>query len=197
MLRIKPAKDETSIFSRSSPNEKTPPNVGLHCLQAVRSLRQKGERHGTSSHSCLEGWQHSQCKTRFWRGEDNFLEDVWYGRCAICGELIRPPKPWYFIRNVLGYFLTVPYAVIPALIDVPESTALSKALLFTSGFAVLLIIWKLAINACLAFGQWQLLPDGLEGEKLRKRTNRKSEKMWWIYMAVGCFAFAIFLIVRY
>ena len=87
-------------------------------------------------------------KTRFWRGEDNFLEDVWYGRCAICGELIRPPKPWYFIRNVLGYFLTVPYAVIPALIDVPESTALSKALLFTSGFAVLLIIWKLAINAC-------------------------------------------------
>jgi len=136
-------------------------------------------------------------KTRFWRGEDNFLEDVWYGRCAICGELIRPPKPWYFIRNVLGYFLTVPYAVIPALIDVPESTALSKALLFTSGFAVLLIIWKLAINACLAFGQWQLLPDGLEGEKLRKRTNRKSEKMWWIYMAVGCFAFAIFLIVRY
>ena len=27
-------------------------------------------------------------KTRFWRGEDNFLEDVWYGRCAICGELI-------------------------------------------------------------------------------------------------------------
>ena len=89
-------------------------------------------------------------KTRFWRGEDNFLEDVWYGRCAICGELIRPPKPWYFIRNVLGYFLTVPYAVIPALIDVPESTALSKALLFTSGFAVLLIIWKLAINACLA-----------------------------------------------
>ena len=22
-------------------------------------------------------------KTRFWRGEDNFLEDVWYGRCAI------------------------------------------------------------------------------------------------------------------
>ena len=33
-------------------------------------------------------------KTRFWRGEDNFLEDVWYGRCAICGELIRPPKPW-------------------------------------------------------------------------------------------------------
>ncbi len=29
-------------------------------------------------------------KTRFWRGEDNFLEDVWYGRCAICGELIRP-----------------------------------------------------------------------------------------------------------
>lgn len=136
-------------------------------------------------------------KTRFWRGQDNFLEDVWYGRCAICGELIRPPKPWYFIRNVLGYFLTVPYAVIPALIDVPESTALSKALLFTSGFAVLLIIWKLAINACLAFGQWQLLPDGLEGEKLRKRTNRKSEKMWWIYMAVGCFAFAIFLIVRY
>ena len=121
-------------------------------------------------------------KTRFWRGEDNFLEDVWYGRCAICGELIRPPKPWYFIRNVLGYFLTVPYAVIPALIDVPESTALSKALLFTSGFAVLLIIWKLAINACLAFGQWQLLPDGLEGEKLRKRTNRKSEKMWWIVM---------------
>lgn len=115
-------------------------------------------------------------KTRFWRGEDNFLEDVWYGRCAICGELIRPPKPWYFIRNVLGYFLTVPYAVIPALIDVPESAALSKALLFTSGFAVLLIIWKLAINACLAFGQWQLLPDGLEGEKLRKRTNRKSEK---------------------
>ncbi len=26
-------------------------------------------------------------KTRFWRGEDNFLEDVWYGRCAICGAL--------------------------------------------------------------------------------------------------------------
>ena len=47
-------------------------------------------------------------KTRFWRGEDNFLEDVWYGRCAICGELIRPPKPWYFIRNVLGYFFDGP-----------------------------------------------------------------------------------------
>ena len=40
----KPAKDETSIFSRSSPNEKTPPNVGLHCLQAVRSFQQRGEK---------------------------------------------------------------------------------------------------------------------------------------------------------
>lgn len=38
-------------------------------------------------------------KTRFWRGEDNFLEEKWYGRCAICGELICPPKPWYFIRS--------------------------------------------------------------------------------------------------
>ena len=27
-------------------------------------------------------------KTRFWRGEDNFLEDVWYGRCAICAAEI-------------------------------------------------------------------------------------------------------------
>ena len=33
-------------------------------------------------------------KTRFRRGQDIFLEDVWYGRCAICGELIRPPKLW-------------------------------------------------------------------------------------------------------
>ena len=24
-------------------------------------------------------------KTRFRRGQDIFLEDVWYGRCAICG----------------------------------------------------------------------------------------------------------------
>lgn len=28
-------------------------------------------------------------KTRFRRGQDIFLEDVWYGRCAICGELIE------------------------------------------------------------------------------------------------------------
>ena len=42
-------------------------------------------------------------KTRFRRGQDIFLEDVWYGRCAICGELIRPPKLWYWYRN--GLFL--------------------------------------------------------------------------------------------
>ena len=41
---------------------------------------------------------------------------------------------------------------IGAVNDELEVLALSKALLFTSGFAVLLIIWKLAINACLAFG---------------------------------------------
>lgn len=53
-------------------------------------------------------------KTRFRRGQDIFLEDVWYGRCAICGELIRPPKLWYWYRN--GLFLLPAAAYFPILI---------------------------------------------------------------------------------
>ena len=35
-------------------------------------------------------------KTRFRRGQDIFLEDVWYGRCAICGEavVLVPEQPF-------------------------------------------------------------------------------------------------------
>ena len=50
-------------------------------------------------------------KTRFWRGEDNFLEDVWYGRCAICGELICPPKYWQLLRRAVAGPANVPYLI--------------------------------------------------------------------------------------
>ena len=33
-------------------------------------------------------------KTRFWRGEDNFLEEKWYGRCVVS---------WFARRNIGSY----------------------------------------------------------------------------------------------
>ena len=51
-------------------------------------------------------------KEIIFRGEDSFLKDVWYGRCAVCGKFIRPPKLWYWLRNGLIYLFAVPFALV-------------------------------------------------------------------------------------
>ena len=88
-------------------------------------------------------------KTRFWRGEDNFLEDVWYGRCAICGELICPPKYWQLLRRAVAGPANVPYLIAAYLlmINATSETAGRVYLLIVMGFAILVVIFKFILNA--------------------------------------------------
>ena len=121
-------------------------------------------------------------KTRFWRGEDNFLEDVWYGRCAICDELICPPKHWNWLQRSGWILLFTPYFIVLFIlsINVTSETAGWLYLFIVAGFAVLMVIFRLLLNAYLAFGKWQPFPEGPEAKQLLQRTDRKSEKSWWI-----------------
>lgn len=125
-------------------------------------------------------------KTRFWRGEDNFLEEKWYGRCAICGELICPPKHWNWLQRYGWILLFTPYiiAMIILSINVTSETAGWLYLFIVSGFAVLMVILRLLLNAYLAFGKWQPFPEGPEAKQLLQRTDRKSEKAWWLRVLI-------------
>lgn len=126
-------------------------------------------------------------KTRFWRGEDNFLEDVWYGRCAICGELICPPKYWQLLRRAVAGPANVPYLIAAYLlmINATSETAGRVYLLIVMGFAILVVIFKFILNAYLAFGKWQTFPEGPEAKQLQQRNDRKSERSWWIRALIG------------
>ena len=125
-------------------------------------------------------------KTRFWRGEDNFLEDVWYGRCAICGELICPPKYWQLLRRAVAGPANVPYLIAAYLlmINATSETAGRVYLLIVMGFAILVVIFKFILNAYLAFGKWQTFPEG-PAKQLQQRNDRKSERSWWIRALIG------------
>ena len=126
-------------------------------------------------------------KTRFWRGEDNFLEEKWYGRCAICGELICPPKYWQLLRRAVAGPANVPYLIAAYLlmINATSETAGRVYLLIVMGFAILVVIFKFILNAYLAFGKWQTFPEGPEAKQLQQRNDRKSERSWWIRALIG------------
>lgn len=139
-------------------------------------------------------------KTRFRRGQDIFLEDVWYGRCAICGELIRPPKLWYWYRN--GLFLLPAAAYIPILIwllnlavrtDGPAYLAFVLLLLTCLS---LFAISELIERAILTFGRWQEFPTGLKAKQLQFRSDRKSQKRIFIWFGISLsFYFAYFALI--
>ena len=131
-------------------------------------------------------------KAIFLRGEDSFLKDVWYGRCAVCGEFIRPPKLWYWLRNGLIYLLAVPFVLVFAWMfsQTTRSNVVYYYFINLFNLSVLLVIAKLLPNISLAFGRWQSFPEGVKGEKLYQRNDRKQRKSFgiltlilWLYMA--------------
>lgn len=134
-------------------------------------------------------------KTRFRRGQDIFLEDVWYGRCAICGELIRPPKLWYWYRN--GLFLLPAAAYIPILIWLlnlavrTDGPAYLAFVLLLLTFLSLFAISELIERAILTFGRWQEFPTGLKAKQLQFRSDRKKPKAdfhldWHFFVFLFC-----------
>ena len=139
-------------------------------------------------------------KTRFRRGQDIFLEDVWYGRCAICGELIRPPKLWYWYRN--GLFLLPAAAYFPILIwllnlavrtDGPAYLAFVLLLLTCLS---LFAFSELIERAIQTFGRWQEIPTGLKAKQLQFRSDRKSQKRIFIWFGISLpFYFAYFALI--
>lgn len=126
-------------------------------------------------------------KAIFLRGEDSFLKDVWYGRCAVCGEFIRPPKLWYWLRNGLIYLLAVPFALVVGrmLANTTPDNVVRHYLFTIFNCMVMLVISKLLSNASLALGRWQSFPEGSKGEKLYQRNGRKRERVFWVRAAVA------------
>ena len=124
----------------------------------------------------------SSKKRIFLIGDECFPKNVWYGRCGVCGELIRPPKIWYWLRRyILPVICVLHFAgVIWCWLHLREHKYLISYILLIAGGAGLIIAGKLALNASLAFAQWQPFPTGVKAVKLYGRCNRKSEKTWWI-----------------
>lgn len=139
-------------------------------------------------------------KAIFFRGEDSFLKDVWYGRCAICGEFIRPPKLWYWLRNGLIYLLAVPFVFVVGrmLANTTPDNVVCHYLLTVFSCMAMLAISKLLLNASLALGRWQPFPEGIKGEKLYQHNGRKRERIFWVraafawLFAIASFAFLFF-----
>ena len=125
---------------------------------------------------------------------------LWYGRCAICGELIRPPKLWYWYRN--GLFLLPAAAYFPILIwllnlavrtDGPAYLAFVLLLLTCLS---LFAISELIERAILTFGRWQEFPTGLKAKQLQFRSDRKSQKRIFIWFGISLtFYFAYFALI--
>lgn len=123
----------------------------------------------------------SKKKTIFLIGDECFQKGVWYGRCAVCGELIHPPKIWYWLRRcILPLICVLYFAGVVCWLHLREHEYLVSYILLIAGGAGLIIAGKLALNASLAFAQWQPFPTGVKTDKLYGRCNRKSEKTWWI-----------------
>ena len=130
-------------------------------------------------------------RTFFWRT---------YGRCAICGELIRPPKLWYWYRN--GLFLLPAAAYFPILIwllnlavrtDGPAYLAFVLLLLTCLS---LFAISELIERAILTFGRWQEFPTGLKAKQLQFRSDRKSQKRIFIWFGISLsFYFVYFALI--
>lgn len=121
-------------------------------------------------------------KSIFLRGEDSFLRGVWYGRCAVCGELICPPKLWYWLRYGLIYLLAIPVilGVVWLFYHATPDNAVCYYLITVFGCLGMPVIAKLLSNICLALGRWQSFPKGTKGEKLYQRDDRKGEKVFWL-----------------
>ena len=120
-------------------------------------------------------------KTIFLIGDECFQKGVWYGRCAVCGELIHPPKIWYWLRRcILPLICVLYFAGVVCWLHLREHEYLVSYILLIAGRAGLIIAGKLALNASLAFAQWQPFQTGVKAVKLYGRCNRKSEKTWWI-----------------
>ena len=123
----------------------------------------------------------SKKKTTFLIGDECFQKGVWYGRCAVCGELIHPPKIWYWLRRcILPLICVLYFAGVVCWLHLREHEYLVSYILLIAGGAGLIIAGKLALNASLAFAQWQPFQTGVKAVKLYGRCNRKSEKTWWI-----------------
>ena len=126
-------------------------------------------------------------KEIIFRGEDSFLKDVWYGRCAVCGKFIRPPKLWYWLRSGLIYLLAVPVVLVFAWMfsQTTQSNVVYYYFINLFNLSVLLVTAKLLLNISLAFGRWQSFPEGVKGEKLYQRNGRKRERVFWVRAAVA------------
>lgn len=123
----------------------------------------------------------SKKKTIFLIGDECFQKGVWYGHCAVCGELIHPPKIWYWLRRcILPLICVLYFAGVVCWLHLREHEYLVSYILLIAGGAGLIIAGKLALNASLAFAQWQPFQTGVKAVKLYGRCNRKSEKTWWI-----------------
>lgn len=123
----------------------------------------------------------SKKKTIFLIGDECFQKGVWYGRCAVCGELIHPPKIWYWLRRcILPLICVLYFAGVVCWLHLREHEYLVSYILLIAGGAGLIIAGKLALNASLAFAQWQPFQTGVKAVKLYGRCNRKSEKTWRI-----------------